>query len=305
MKFPQRLKSGVTRCWEILWYTIRDFFIDDGLHWAAAIAFYGVLSIFPLMLAGVAIAACFVDPTWATEKASDLLGNFMPHEEQTVRTIVENAVARGGRTSLVSIVVLLVTGTRVFSALIRALNVAYDVDESYGIVKRLGVQFVMLLSAGVLFAAALLTDVAAAFFKHALDSFPEQKQLFFRVLEWLLPAALLVGGFFCLYRFVPRDRCNWKSALTGAITAAALLSGARAIFIVYLRLVHWYSEIYGWLATGIVLLVWAYIASLITVLCGELVSHIQMMIFDGISGKEISKRHRIRSPRTPQHPLGD
>ncbi len=293
------------RCGEVLWYSTKDFFIDDGLHWAAAIAFYGVLSIFPLMLAGVAIAACFVDPTWATEKASSLLGTFMPRGEETIRTIIETAVSKGGRTSFVSIVVLLVAGTRVFSALIRSLNVAYDVDETYGALKRLAVQFAMLVSAGVLFVAALLIDFAAILFKHALQSFPEGRHVLFRVLGWLLPAILLIGGFFCLYRFVPRNRCNWKSALIAAVTASALLSGARGIFAVYLRNLAGYSEIYGWLAIGIVLLVWAYIAGVITVFCGELSSHVQMMVFEGVSGKKISKRHRIRSPRTPQHPLGD
>ncbi len=305
MKLRQHLKSWTVRCGELLWYSTKDFFIDDGLHWAAAIAFYGVLSIFPLMLAGVAIAACFVDPTWATEKATNLLGNFMPSGEQTIRDIIETAVAKGTRTSVLSVIVLLVAGTRVFSALIRALNVAYDVDEKYSATKRLALQFAMLFSSGLLFAAALLTDFAALFFKHAFHSFPEGRDALFRLLGWLLPTVLLVGGFFCLYRFVPRNRCNWKSALIGAVTASALLSGARAIFAIYLRNLAGYSEIYGWLAIGVVLLVWAYIAALITLFCGELLSHTQMMIFEGLSGKEISKRHSIRSPRTPQHPLGD
>ncbi len=257
------------------------------------------------MLAGVAIAACFVDPTWATEKATNLLGDFMPRGQQTIRTIVENAAAKGGRTSLVSIVVLLVAGTRVFSALIRALNVAYDVDEHYRVLKRLAVQFAMLLSAGVLFGAALLTDIAATFVKHVFHSFPEGKQVLFRISGWLLPAVLLVGGFFCLYRFVPRNRCNWKSTLFGAVTASVLLTGARAVFAEYLRNLAGYNEIYGWLAIAIVLLVWAYIAALITLYCGELLSHVQMMIFEGVSGKEISKRHRVRSPRGRQRSPGD
>lgn len=303
-KFRQRLKSGLIRCGELLWYSTKDFFIDDGLHWAAAIAFYGVLSIFPLMLAGVAIAAGFADPTWATEKATNLLGNFMPRGEQTIRNIIETAVAKGTRTSVLSVIVLLVAGTRVFSALIRALNVAYDVDEMYSALKRFALQLAMLFSAGLLFAAALLTDFAAILFKHALHSFPQGSDLVVRVLGWLLPAMLLLGGFFCLYRFVPRNRCNWKSALIGAVTASALLSGARVVFVEYLRHLDGYTEIYGWLAIGIVLLVWAYIAALITLFCGELLSHIQMMIFEGLSGKEISNRHRRRSPRKQQNPLG-
>ncbi|MGI9088374.1 MAG: YihY/virulence factor BrkB family protein [Chthoniobacterales bacterium] len=282
---------------EIVWYSGKDFFVDDGPHWAAAISFYGMLSIFPLMLAAVAIAAWFVEPQWATERASDLLGNFIPQGEETIRSIVEKAIAQRSRSDFISLAVLLWAGTRVFSALIRALNVAYDVDEGYGFWKRLVVELGMLLSAGVLFTAALLTDVLAAFLRNAVKSFPDEKNLAFSILGWLLPALLLLGGFFCLYRFVPRSRSNWKSALIGAGTASVLLSSARGIFGAYVRDLASYSQIYGWLAIGIVLLVWAYIAGLITVFCGELVSHIQLMIFEGMSGEEISQRHYARSPR--------
>ena len=303
MRIGKLIKAHLKETGEVLWYSGKDFLIDDGPHWAATIAFYGMLSIFPLMLAAVSIAACFVDPHWATERASELVGEFIPQGERTIRTIVETAVAKGGRTSFISIVFLIVAGTRVFSALIRALNVAYDVDEIYSVWKRLLIQLAMLLSAGVLFAAALLADLASAFFKHVLNPFPEQKHITFALLSWLLPAALLVVGFFFLYHFVPRNRSNWKSAIIGAVTATVSLSGARAFFALYLGKLADYSEIYGWFAMAIVLLVWAYIAGIITLFCGELASHIQMMTFKGLSGTEVSRRHHARSPRKKKHPF--
>ncbi|MEO5721797.1 MAG: hypothetical protein ABIR71_10045 [Chthoniobacterales bacterium] len=60
-----------------------------------------------------------------------------------------------------------------------------------------------------------------------------------------------------------------------------------------------YSQVYGWLAIGIILLVWADIVAIITLYGGELASHIQMMAYDGLSGAEVSRRHRERSPDHP------
>ena len=51
-----------------------------------------------------------------------------------------------------------------------------------------------------------------------------------------------------------------------------------------------------WLTIGIVFMIWAEILAAITLFGGEIASHIQMMAFDGLSGQEVGRRHRLRSP---------
>ncbi len=77
---------------KILGYAGRDFVIDDGLHWSAAVAYYGVLSIFPLALATVEIASWFTDPQGASRQVSEVLRHVMPHAD-TVRDIIDKAIA--------------------------------------------------------------------------------------------------------------------------------------------------------------------------------------------------------------------
>ncbi len=291
----RKARAHSPRWLSILGCTARDFVVDHGPQWSAAVAFYCILSLFPLALAGVSIAAWFIDPQWAVEKASDLLGQMTPRAE-TIHDIIAKAVAARGPTGLLSFVLLLWTGSRVVAVLIRALNIACDVDESYGFFRRLLVELGVLLSVGLLFIAALAADLLGPLAGSALESVPADKATALAVLRWTLPALLLTVGFFGLYKFVPRHRCNWQSALLGSLTATALILGARPLFAMYVGTLAGYQDIYGWLAIGIVLLVWAQIVAVLTLFCGELTSHIQMMAYDGLSGDEVGRRHRVRSP---------
>lgn len=58
------------RCLVLLGQTGRDLWAANALEWAAAVAFYAMLSLFPLLLAGAVIASTVVDPAWATERVA-------------------------------------------------------------------------------------------------------------------------------------------------------------------------------------------------------------------------------------------
>ena len=281
---------------QIFCYAGRDFVVDDGLHWAAAVAYYGLLSLFPLVLAGVAIAAWFIDPHWASQQASQILGHFMP-DADTVRDIINRAIANRQRTGLLSVGFLIYAGGRAFSVLIRALNIACDVDEVYGFFRRLFMEIGMLLSIGLLFVGALVSSLLVPLLDDILAPIPHVRGAVFTLIGWTFPALLLLGGFFSLYKFVPRHRCNWQSALLAAGVATVGCLGARPIFVFYVSKLASFSQIYGWLAIGIIFLIWAQIIAVITLYGGELASHIQMMAYDGLSGQEVSRRHQLRSPR--------
>ncbi len=126
------------------------------------------------------------------------------------------------------------------------------------------------------------------------------------------PPVLRLAGF--RLTEAPRDSarpsplaCEWRSLLgpfVGALASrpapgprcALLTLAARPLFLTYVGRLASYSHIYGWLAIGIILLVWTEIVAIITLFGGELASHIQMMAYEGLSGAEVSRRHRPRSP---------
>lgn len=296
----QRLRAGSFLWWRalgrVMWHAFKDFFHDNGLQWAGAIAYYSLLSVFPLLLAAVSIASTMIDPKWAIRQATEYLSSFIPEGSSAVQDVVNDAVSSGRATSAVSVLVLLWTGSYVFASLTKALNIAYDVDETYGVLRLLWIELLMLLTVGVVFVLALTSPLAIAWLRQTFQSWPEGRET---VLGWLIaavPGVLLVTAFFLMYRFVPRRRIDWKPALFGSMISALLFLGARPLFVYYVRRFAHYNLIYGSMAIVITLMFWAWIAAVILLYGGEVASHAHEILVERRSEKEVEERHLERSP---------
>ncbi len=284
------------RCGAVVVRSVRDLFTDDGPQWAAAIAYYSLLSAFPLLLAAIAIAAAFADPQRAAGQIVELLGSVIPQDQRSaVAGIVRRAAAVSGRVGLLSLGTLLWTGTRVFGALTKALNVAYDVEETYGFFKRLLIEAVMLLTIGLFFIFALASGVLFDLLWRVLQRFPADPGPVFVLARGALQLVLLLAAFFLIYRFVPRGNRDSRSALAGATIATLLFVLARPLFVGYVRQFGSYELVYGSLAIAILLILWAWIVALITLLGGEIAGHVRSMLLAGESTEATGSRQRGRA----------
>ncbi len=274
----------------------KDMFTDNALQWAAAVAYYTLLSVFPLLLAAVSIAGFFVDPDWAVARTTQFLGEFVPQGERWIEDMVRGLLAARGPATLLSLGALLWTGSRVFGSLTRALNIAFDVDETYSFGKRLLVELGFLLTLGLLFPLALSSGFLLNLAHQALGILPAGREQLMQVLSAAVPALLLLLTFFFVYRFVPRTRPDWKAALGGSAVATLLFLVARPLFAYYVQEFASYNLIYGSLSIVIILLVWTWLSAVIVLFGGEIASHIQMMWIEGKEPREVERRHEARSP---------
>jgi membrane protein len=277
-----------------------DFMIDNGPHWAAAIAFYTLLSAFPLLVGVIVIASLFVDQEWATRQIADNLGDFVPSGEGQVEEIVASAFSAGAGAGAGSAIMLLWSGSWVFGALTTALNMAYDVDEKYSFWKRLLFRLGLLLSVGVFMVIAVVSGPVIHLVMAALTTEPT---LFTRALSALVPMMLIVAAFFLLYWLVPRRKVAWAPALSGAVFATIAFVLSREAFVTYLTYSGTnYDVIYGSLAIGIILVFWAWIVGIILLLGAELTSHLQALMVDGLTPDEVRERHLGRTPDRGKDP---
>ena len=118
------------------------------------------------------------------------------------------------------------------------------------------------------------------------------------MVTWLVRAVLLVAALFLLYRFVPRGNRHASSALIGAVAAAAMFVTANPIFQYYVQHFSNFNAIYGSLAILVIIMLWIYISSVITLFGGEVAAHTREMIYLGRSAEEVGRRHDERSPHT-------
>lgn len=262
------------------------------MEWAAALSFYGVLSLFPLLLAGAAVASYVVPAAIVTARLSAVVETILPAQVFDVDPIVSGAIAAPGQVGLFAILLWLTAGRRILGALITALDRVSDVDSQHETVTRRAlVELVFLAGIGVMFLIALVARSLLGLLWESIWGTGATTPA-----AWTLGAAihalLLVIAFFALYTVVPRGERNTRAALIGAIVATVLVLVANAIFLAVLnRLWTSFSLIYGPLALAALLLTWGWILGLITLFGGSLASHVKVMVIEGQSAQEAARRH--------------
>ena len=276
---------------------LKDSFADNVTQWAAAIAYYSFLSLFPLLLAAVSLSAYFVSPDWAIGKAIVLLREFVPEGDDAVQRIIRDAVHDAHPyAGIASLLLLLVLGSRAFGALSRALNIAYEGEQTDSLARRIIIEIVMMTAVGVLFVCTLFSHYLLLFSSNAVRLLPGETGATFTVIAQLIRVLLMLAAFYLIYRFVPRKRLNWKSIALGTVVATSLLVAARPLFYGYVQNLANYNLMYGGIAIAVVLLVWGWVAAFITILGGEMASHFQTMVLEGAGAKTVDrKRMHLRN----------
>ena len=293
----------------VLLGALGGLFADKKTHWAAAIAYYSLLSLFPALLIAVSLAAAFVDPLWAVEQATSLLRAFAPTGAGRVEAILRQAVARRAGVSLLSGLALLWTGSRVVDALTHALNLAYGVEAAYGFLKGLLVKLAVLLTVGLVFVLALSAELLIDLLRGVLGVLPTGRELVLEVVKETISPCLLLIAFFLIYRFVPQRRTDWRAALVSAGAATLLFLASRALFLAYLDRFGQYELIYGPSAIVVVLMLWIWIVALLTIFGGELAARIERHYLDGHAAAAAPRRDDEaagrRPPSPPPEPVGE
>jgi membrane protein len=270
---------------------LKDSFADNATQWAAAIAYYSFLSLFPLLLAAVSLSAYFVSPDWAVGKAILLLREFVPEGDAAVQRIIHDAVHDAhSYAGVVSFLILLVLGSRAFGALSRALNIAYEGEETGSLARRIVIEIGMMAAVGILFVCTLFSHYLLLFLWNAVRLLPGETGVTFTVIAQLIRVLLLLTAFFLIYRFVPRKRLDWKSIAVGTVVATALFVAARPLFYDYVQYLANYNLMYGGIAIAVVLLAWGWVAAFIAILGGETASHFQAMVLEGAGAKTVDRK---------------
>ncbi|MFG3686624.1 YihY/virulence factor BrkB family protein [Micromonospora sp. NPDC047740] len=256
--------------------TVREFQQDNLTDRAAALTYYGVLSIFPGMLALISVVG-LLGPG-AVKGVKETLDQTAP--QPTIRHIIDIAIAQagssGGLASIAAIVGVLGafwSASGYIAAFMRASNTIYDVPEGRPIWKtlpiRLGVTFlvgVMLLAASVIvvFTGKLATQVGGAI---GLGS---TAVTVWNIAKWPVLLILVSLMFAILYWASPNARhggFRWVSP--GGVLAVVIWLVVSALFALYVGNFGSYNKTYGSVAGVIVFLIWLWLTNIAILLGAE------------------------------------
>lgn len=264
---------------------VSGFVRHDGLSWSAAMAFWLVLSVPPLLIAMSSLAVELLGREEARSILAEQIASQLPAEGWLIGDIVEQEIRLVSLAGLGSLAFLLFSGSRVFGALVTAINLMWRHIESDGLLRRHIERAVMVLGLGTLLLTSVMLQLGII---GARDQIGPLADI---VVRYVLPFLLVIGGLFLTYRLVPRNGATWRTALVGALVAAVLLRVAQFGFTSVLMNFIDFDTGYGPLAGIAVLMTWAVVASGIVLLGAEFVATLD--------------RHRITQLPLPSSAEGD
>lgn len=259
------------------WIVIRDFNVHRCPQMAAAIAFYTLFALGPVLLIAVSIAGLVVGRDEVRAKLMDELSDVMSQQAVAqIDTVLRNATLPGGGivATLVGAVTLVIAATGAFHQIKQALNTIWEVKGDNGrpiwsIVKARLVSFSMVLSIGALLLASMLVGAAVSLaLRWAKDYLPVSPGVLSA--SDLLMSFLVVTSLFALmYKVLPDASIHWRDVWTGAAITSLLFALGREGIGLYLARTS-VTSVYGAAGSLVVLLLWVYYSSMIFLLGAEI-----------------------------------
>jgi len=261
--------------WKLLKTTVLSFLEDEALSRGAAIAFYTVTSLAPILLIVIAIAGLAFGHEAAQNAITSQLAGLMG--EQTA-DILQSAVASASSKSsgifatLIGIVTLLITASGVFGEMQTALNKIWDVEPRTGTVSRLirarAASLGLVAALGFLLLVSLVISAVLSSLGDYLNAILPFGEVILSILNFVVSLVLISVLFAAIYKVLPDHPISWRDVVTGAVVTALLFTVGKS-------LIGWYlgssavASSYGAAGGLIILLLWVYYSTQIFLLGAE------------------------------------
>jgi membrane protein len=261
--------------WKMLKDTVLAFIDDEALSRGAAIAFYTVTSIAPVLLIVIAIAGlAFGQEAAQNAIIAQLSGLMGPKTAEVLQTAIASAATKssGVIATIVGVVTLLITASGVFGEMQTALNAIWKTKPKGGTVSRLirarAASLGLVAAMGFLLLVSLVVSTGLTAFGNYLDAVLPFGKVILAAISFVVSLALISFLFAAIYKILPDRDLEWRDVVTGAIVTSVLFTIGKA-------LISWYigssavASSFGAAGALIVLLLWVYYSAQIFLLGAE------------------------------------
>lgn len=267
-----RLRWRVRAAGELFRDTAVRWWQDDAFQLAAALAFYTVFSLAPLVVIAVWVAS-FAFGEEAAVRA--LVGQMEALVGRAggvaVRAVVENAAysRQGAVATLISLGTIGIGATAVFGQLQAALNRIWEVQavtrrEKIGaLVRGRLIGFALAIGAGFLLVVSLIVSAVLSAMQYELARVMPGWDGLWRALEVTASFGIVTLLFMTVYKALPDATISWRDVFVGAAVSAVLFSLGKYAIGLYLGQMS-IGDVYGAAGSFAVLLVWVYYTALVS-----------------------------------------
>ena len=287
------------KAWTLIKDTVASFIADDALGRGAAIAFYAVTSLGPVLLIVIAVAGLAFGADAARDAIVGQFSGLMGQQSaELLQNIVKSASARtsGTLAGILGVVTLFLTASGVFSEMQAALNAFWKVEPKGTTVGRLvrarAASLGLVVAMGFLLLVSLAISAGLAALSSYLDARLPLASLALQGINFIVSLSLISVLFAAIYKVLPDKKLEWRDVGVGAVATAILFNLGKFLVGLYIGSSAIASS-YGAAGGLIIVLLWIYYSAQIFLLGAEFTK--------AYAGRHGSQRAQLR--REPARPV--
>ncbi|MFO1108291.1 MAG: YihY/virulence factor BrkB family protein [Bradyrhizobium sp.] len=262
--------------WRIIKRAVRGYIDHGALSRGAAIAFYTVTSLAPLLLLVIAIAGLAIGRDVARAGVVDELSGLLgPEGTELIKSVIARSSdpASGAAATVLGAIMVLVTASGIFGEMQAALNATWDAkpsDEAWpSLVRARAASLGLVAALGFLTIVSLAASAALSALGQELAMRTPAGNVLLIALNTGVSLTVFAAMFAAIYKMLPDTPLGWRDVAVGAMVTAVLFTGGKS-------LIGWYlgraapGSTYGAAGALIVLLLWTYYSAQIFLFGAEL-----------------------------------
>jgi membrane protein len=251
--------------WQLFKETFREWSEDKASRLAAALAYYTIFSIAPLLIIVIAIAgAVFGQEAVRGEIVSQIQSLVGQDGAEFIELAIKNAYRpqAGTIASLISIVVLLLGATGLFAELQDSLNTIWDVQPRpergvKNIIRQRFLSFAMVVGVGVLLLVFLIASTTLTALVNYFSALIPGIPFLWQIVNFIFSVAIATFIFGLVFKVLPDVRLAWSDVLIGAAITSVLFVLGQLLLGQYLANTG-FASAYGAAGSVVVVLAWVY-----------------------------------------------
>ncbi len=264
------------RVFKLLKATFDDWMEDNALRLSAALAYYSVFSIAPLLVIAISVAGLALGEEAVRGQLADQLASYVgPKAAEGVQSMVQSASkpSEGWTGAIVGFATLLLGAAGVFGQLKDALNTIWEVKSKggggvWGFIRERLLSFGMVLVIGFLLLTSLLMTTALAALNGYFEKIVGMPQFVGGLLAFFVSFGVVTTLFAFIFKVLPDAQIEWRNVWTGAVVTALLFELGKFGLSFYLGRESTASS-FGAAGSVVLLLLWVYYASCILLFGAE------------------------------------
>ncbi|MBI4298540.1 MAG: YihY/virulence factor BrkB family protein [Chloroflexi bacterium] len=253
----------------VLWIAARSLVEAGGTDLAASLAYFTLLSFFPLIALVILIYASFLSPDTVHDQLLKILVFYFPVSQDFLNTATAHLFSSPLAAGTVAVIGMVWGSNGLFSATIRAVNRVFGTQPRpllkttvLNIVFAAGAVLLFVVSIGLTMLLQLILNYGAVF---SSSEAPVRGVLLFilRTSLTVLPLCMTALTFLVLYRVLPNQSVPWRHAALGTVVAVTLFEALKHLSFWLITFSAQRSLIYGPISSVIFLLLWSHLGALI------------------------------------------